>query len=306
MKILKRPLFGLLLVAVTLNVFMGSAFSEDKLGTRDNPIKIFFTPSVDANTIATNSVGFLKFMEKETGLFFKSGIPSNYVAVVEAFGSNRADVAVMNSFGYLLANTKYGAEAKLKALRHGKDYYAGAIYVSEKSGIKTLKDLNGKKFAFTDSSSTSGYLYPLKIFNEEKIKLGNTIFAIKHDNVITMIYQGQVDAGAAFYSDAFDGKIKDARERVLTQFPDVEKKVKVLKVTDKIPNDPFVFRKGMDAAITTKIINGLMKYIGTEEGKTVFKNIYAIDGIVPASNKDYDSLRAVIKAANVDVGSLVK
>lgn len=301
MKILKRPLVGLLLGLVCL-----SAFAEDKLGSRDNPVKIFFTPSVDQNTIATNSVNFLKFMEKETGYYFKSGIPSNYVAVVEAFGSNRADVAVMNSFGYLLANTKFGAEAKLKALRHGKDYYAGAIYVSEKSGIKTLKDLNGKKFAFTDASSTSGYLYPLKIFNDEKIKLANTMFAIKHDNVITMIYQGQVDAGAAFYSEGFDGKIKDARERVLTQFPDVEKKVKVLKITDKIPNDPFVFRKGLEPAMTNKIVAALMKYIGTPEGKKVFTDIYAIDGIVPATNKDYDSLRAVIKEANVDVGALVK
>ena len=301
MKILKRPLLGLLLVAVSV-----SAFAEDKLGSRDNPVKIFFTPSVDANTIATNSTSFLKFMEKETGFYFKSGIPSNYVAVVEAFGSNRADVAVMNSFGYLMANAKYGAEAKLKALRHGKDYYAGAIYVSEKSGIKSIKDLAGKKFAFTDSSSTSGYLYPLKIFKDEKVKLGNTMFAIKHDNVITMIYQGQVDAGAAFYSDGFDGKIKDARERVMTQFPDVEKKVKVLKITDKIPNDPFVFRKGMDPAAVDKIIVALKKYLATEEGKTVFKNIYAIDGVVPASNKDYDSLRAVIKAVGVDVGTLVK
>ena len=301
MMFFKRPLIGLL-----LGLLCVPAFAADALGTRDNPVKIFFTPSVDANTIATNSVNFLKFMEKETGLMFKSGIPSNYIAVVEAFGSDRADVAVMNSFGYLLANTKYGAEAKLKALRHGKDYYAGAIYVSEKSGIKTLKDLNGKKFAFTDSSSTSGYLYPLKIFNDAKVKLGNTIFAIKHDNVITMIYQGQVDAGAAFYSDAFDGQIKDARERVLTQFPDVEKKVKVLKITDKIPNDPFVFRKGMDPAMTTKIIAALMKYIGTEEGKTTFKNIYAIDGIVPATNKDYDSLRAVIKSTGTDIGTLVK
>jgi phosphonate transport system substrate-binding protein len=301
MNILKRPLLGLLLVAVSV-----SAFAEDKLGSRDNPVKIFFTPSVDANTIATNSTSFLKFMEKETGFYFKSGIPSNYVAVVEAFGSNRADVAVMNSFGYLMANAKYGAEAKLKALRHGKDYYAGAIYVSEKSGIKSVKDLAGKKFAFTDSSSTSGYLYPLKIFKDEKVKLGNTMFAIKHDNVITMIYQGQVDAGAAFYSDGFDGKIKDARERVMTQFPDVEKKVKVLKVTEKIPNDPFVFRKGMEPAAVDKIIVALKKYLATEEGKTVFKNIYAIDGVVPASNKDYDSLRAVIKAVGVDVGTLVK
>ena len=301
MKFLKRPFLALLLVAVSV-----SSFAEDKLGSRDNPIKIFFTPSVDANTIATNSTSFLKFMEKETGYYFKSGIPSNYVAVVEAFGSNRADVAVMNSFGYLMANAKFGAEAKLKALRHGKDYYAGAIYVSAKSGINSIKDLAGKKFAFTDSSSTSGYLYPLKIFKDENVKLGNTMFAIKHDNVITMIYQGQVDAGAAFYSDGFDGKIKDARERVMTQFPDVESKVKVLKITDKIPNDPFVFRKGMDPVIVDKIIVSLKKYLATEEGKTVFKNIYAIDGVVPATNKDYDSLREVIKSVGVDVGTLVK
>lgn len=301
MKILKRPLVGLLLLAMSATVM-----AEDKLGTRDNPVKIFFTPSVDANTIATNSTSFLKFMEKETGLYFKSGIPSNFIAVVEAFGSNRADVAVMNSFGYLLANTKFGAEAKLKALRHGKDYYAGAIYVSEKSGIKDIKGLAGKKFAFTDASSTSGYLYPLKIFKDAKVTLGNTTFAGKHDNVITMIYNGQVDGGAAFFSDAFDGKIKDARERVMTQFPDVEQKVKVLKITDKIPNDPFVFRKGIPADVTKKIIDALNKYLATEEGKTVFKNIYAIDGIVPATNKDYDSLRKVIKAADLDVGALVK
>ena len=302
MRILEKALLGVLLISVSI----ASTLAEEPLGTRDNPVKIFFTPSVDANSIATNSTNFLKFMEKETGFYFKSGIPSNFIAVVEAFGSKRADIAIMNSFGFLLANSKYQAEAKLKALRHGKDYYAGAIYVSTKSGIKDLKDLSGKKFAFTDASSLSGYLYPQKIFNDAKVKLGNTMFAGKHDNVITMIYQGQVDAGAAFYSEPFDGKMKDARERVLTQFPDVESKVKILKITDKIANDPFVFRKGIAPDITKKIIAALMKYISTEEGKTTFRNIYAIDGIIPATNQDYESLRAVIKAANLDVASLVK
>lgn len=301
MKNFKRPLMALALVALSF-----SAFAAEKLGTEENPIKIYFTPSVDQNTIATNSNSFLKFMEKETGLFFKSAIPASYVAVVEAFGSNRADIAVMNSFGYILANSKFGAEAKLKTIRHGKDYYAGAIYVNNKSGIKSLKDLNGKKFAFTDAASTSGYLFPLKIMNDSKVKLGNTTFAVKHDNVITMVYNGQVDAGAAFYSDAFDGKIKDARERVLTQYPDVESKVSVLKITDKIPNDPFVFRKGMDKAMTDKIIAAINKYIASEEGKNTFKTIYAVDGVVPATNKDYDGLRKVIKATNTDVSSLIK
>jgi len=301
MKNFKRPLMALALVALSF-----SAFAADKLGTEENPIKIYFTPSVDQNTIATNSNSFLKFMEKETGLFFKSAIPASYVAVVEAFGSNRADIAVMNSFGYILANSKFGAEAKLKTIRHGKDYYAGAIYVNNKSGIKTLKDLAGKKFAFTDAASTSGYLFPLKIMNDAKVKLGNTTFAVKHDNVITMVYQGQVDAGAAFYSDAFDGKIKDARERVLTQFPQDYRVIGDLKVTDKIPNDPFVFRKGFPADIEKKFVAGLMKYLSTEEGKTAFKNIYAVDGVVPTTDKDYDGLRKVIKSTNTDVGSLIE
>lgn len=302
MKLFKRSLTALL--ALTLST--APAMAEDKLGSEDNPIKIYFTPSVDASTITKNSSDFIKFMEKETGLFFKSAVPSNYIAVVEAFGSGRADIGVINSFGYLLANSKYGASAKLKTLRHGKDYYAGAIFVNNASGIKSLKDLNGKKFAFTDASSTSGYLFPLKIMNDNKVKLGNTTFAVKHDNVITMVYQGQVDAGAAFFSDAFDGKIKDARERVLTQFPDVEKKVSVLKVTDKIPNDPFVFRKGFPKDLEKKFVDGLMKYLSTESGKAAFKNIYAVDGVVPATDKDYDGLRKVIKSTNTDVGSLIK
>jgi len=304
-----NSIFRLILSAfilVTSFYVANTARAEDPIGSRNNPIKLFFTPSVDQNKIAVNSESFIKFMEKETGYYMKSAIPASYIAVVEALGSNRADVAVMNSFGYLLANSKYGAVAKLKTLRHGKDFYSGAIFVNNKSGIKSVKDLNGKKFAFTDSSSTSGYLFPLKILNDHKIKLGNTMFAIKHDNVITMVYQGQVDAGAAFYDEPFEGKIQDARDRVRTQFPDVESKVSVIKVTDKITNDPFVFRKGLPEAVTQKFIKALLKYITTEEGKATFKNIYGIDGIVPASDKDYESLRKVIKATNTDVGSLVK
>lgn len=280
--------------------------AEDKLGTRNNPIKIYFTPSIDSNTITENSNLFVKFMEKETGYFYKSGVPSNYITVVEAFGSNRADIAVINSFGYLLTNTKYGAVARLKTLRHGDDAYAGAIMVHADSGIKSLKDLNGKRFAFTDASSTSGYLFPLKILNDNKIKLGNTVFAGKHDTVVTMIYQKQVDAGAVFYARPFDGKVEDAREKVMTQFPDVLKKVVILKLTDPIPNDPFIFRKDLPEEITQKFIMGLKKFLETKEGKQAFRIIYALDGVVPATDKDYDGLRKVLKSTNTDAAQLIK
>lgn len=294
---------------VLFSAFCGISYASEKsdiLGSENNPIKLFFTPSSDAKGITTNSDQFTRYLEKETGLFFKTSVPANYIAVVEAFGSNRADIAVMNSFGYLLAHSKYGAQAYLKTLRHGKEYYSGQIIYNSKSGIRTLKDLQGKKFAFTDSASTSGYLFPLKILNDNKIKLGASTFAMKHDNVVTMVYQGQVDAGATFYSEPIDGKIQDARERVKTQFPDVEDRVKILTVTSHIPNDPFVFRKDLPTPLKDKFIAALSKYLQTAEGKETFKKMYSMDGVVPAKDADYNDLRKVIKESKSDLESLIK
>ena len=295
------------IIALGLLILSAGCINEAKLGTADNPIKLYFTPSVDSETIATNSDEFIKFLEKETGLLFKTGIPTNYIAVVEAFGSKRADIGVMNSFGYLMANEKYGAEAKLRVIRYGRDHYFGQIITHVDSGIKEIKDLQGKKFAFTDSSSTSGYMFPMKILKEHNIKLGNSVFAIKHDNVVTMVYQKQVDAGATFHSPPNeDGKINDARARVRTQFPDVEEKVKILTITEKIPNDPFVFRKDLPAEITKKFILAVNKYIKTDEGKKIFTNIYGVDGLVPTQDKDYDGLRAMVKAIDLDTSKMLE
>jgi len=280
---------------------------SDKLGTKDNPIKIYFTPSVDGGVIAANSHTFIQYLEKETGLYFKTGIPTNYIAVVEAFGSKRADIGVMNSFGYIMAHEKYGARALLRVIRYGHDFYRGQILAHVDSGINSIADLAGKKFAFTDPSSTSGYMFPLKILKDAKVSPGNTVFAIKHDNVVSMIYQKQVDAGATFYSPpSKDGKIRDARSRVVTQYPDVEEKIKIIKITEKIPNDPFVFRKGLDKEITRTFVAALKKFIGTAEGKSIFENIYSVDGIVDATDADYDGLRVMIKALDLDTTKLIK
>lgn len=294
------------LFALVVGLFP-SCHNDAPLGTRDNPVKLYFTPSVDSETIASNSNDFVQFLEKETGLYFKTGIPTNYVAVVEAFGSKRADIGVMNSFGYLMANEKYGANAKLRVLRYGHDYYQGQILAKEGSGIKEIKDLNGKKMAFVDPSSTSGYMFPLKMMKDAGVAAGNTSFANKHDNVVIMIYQGQVEAGATYYSAPDEkGNIRDARARVKTQFPDVEEKIKIIAITDKIPNDPFVFRKDLPQEITSKFINAVKKFIATPKGKEIFEKIYSVEGVVDTTDQDYDSLRDMVKAINLDTSKMVR
>jgi phosphonate transport system substrate-binding protein len=246
-------------------------------------------------------------LHRETGYYFTSAVPTNYITVVEAFGSSRADIALINSFSYLLAHDKYGVEAKLRAVRFGLDYYLGQIVARADSGINEVKDLDGKKFAFTDASSTSGYMFPLKMMKDAGVEPAATTFAMKHDNVITMVYQKQVDAGATFYSPPTeDGKARDARSRVLTQFPDVLERVKIIAITDKIPNDPFVFRKGLPAELVNNVIKGLKSYLKTAEGKDIFFQIYNMEDMLDVTDADYDDLRNTIRTLDLSIKDIIK
>lgn len=281
--------------------------NTNELGSKENPIKFYLVPAQDILTLTEQGKVLQKYLTKDLGLEFAIEVPASYVAVVEAFGSKRADVAILNTLGYVLANEKYGAEARLKLVNRGRDEYAGQIIVRDDSKIKSIKDLNGKKFAFVDPASTSGYLLPQRLFKQQGIEIKESIFAGKHDTVVTAVYQKQVDAGATFYTPPDDdGMPKDARWLLRTQYPDVYKKIRILQLTDPIPNDPLMFRKEMPEELKVKIVDSLKRYIKTEEGAKVLKDLYHITDFKEASDKDYDKIREYLKDVGMSAQEFVK
>lgn len=284
----------------------GCTRNKAELGTAENPIKLHFVPSVDAKVIETNSKAFKDYLEANTPYKFEVSVPQSYVAVIEAFGTKRADIAALNTFGYVLAHQKYGAEAKLVTVRHGSATYQSQFVVKADSKFQKLEDLEGARIAFVDGASASGYLLPLKTLKEKNIKTKETVFAGKHDGVITMVYQGQVDAGATFYSPPTDGKIEDARRLVLTQFPDVEQKVRILDLSLPIPNDPIVFRKEMPEEMKQKLVETFVKFVNTPEGKVAFKEVYGVTDLKLTSDKDYEEARRMLTALGKTAEELMK
>ena len=297
------------LAALVLTTFSCTRKTAD-LGTEENPVKLHFVPSVDAKVIEDNSKVFKDFLEKNTPYKFEVQIPQSYIAVVEAFGTKRADVATFNTFGYILAHEKYGAEARLTVLRHGVPTYQSQFLVKAGSPIKKLEDLEGKKVAFVEPASTSGYLLPLKTLKDKNITPKETVFAGKHDNVVSMVYQGQVDAGATYYSPPFKNakgvmEMEDARRLVLTQYPDVEKKVIILSLSEHIINDPVAFRKEMPEEMKEKIVDAMLAFVATPEGKAAYFAIYGITELKKSTDADYDSARAVLKATGASAEDLL-
>ncbi len=261
-------------------------------------LTVGFVPSSDAAKINDKVEPMRVFLEKELGIPVKMFVSTNYIGLVEAMGSKQADVGFLNPLGYVLANSENGSRVVLKSVRNGQVTYSAQFIVRADSGIKSVADLKGKKIAFTDAASTSGYLYPVNyLMTKYDVKDINTFFAktqflIQHDAVVKAVYNGDFDAGVTF---------DDARTRLEKEFKDVMQKVTVLEKIPGIPNDTVSVRKDLSTDQTQKVKDALLKFAGTEEGKKVLKDLYQIDGFADAAHEDYKPIADVVKAVKMNL-----
>lgn len=262
---------------------------------KSETINFYLTPSLSIELLDKKGSFIKDFLEKETGLSIKVMIPASYDELVDQFNSKTPCFAMMSSQSYVLANQKYGAMVKLRTIRFGHSVYYGMIVTRASSGIRSLAGLQGKTIAYTDELSTSGYLFPKKVLEKNNIKTSKETFAKTHDEVIRLVYEGKVDAGAAFYSPpASNGSMQDARARLKEKYPDVESKVIILTKTDPIPNDPIVFSKNFPPDVARKLYTALVKLATDAKGKKTLLDLYGTEGFVKASDADYNSLRSVM------------
>lgn len=284
----------IILAALTSIFLPACTHNEGPLGSQENPIKFYLVPAAEAGGILKNANLLSDWLHKETGLYFKTAVPLSYVAVIEAIGTGRADVAALSTSSYIIAREKYQVEPVFMTIVNGNSQYKGQI-ITHKEGLKKLEDINGKTVAYVDPASASGHLLAEKLFKEKGITPREVVYAGGHDAVVTMVYNRKVDAGATYYNEPDHGEQRDARRLVKTQYPDVFEKVKVLGYTAEIPNDAFVIRKDFPADLREKVVKAMFKWAKTSEGQAVLKEMTNGTGIIPATDKDYDHARKLLK-----------
>lgn len=267
----------------------------ESLAQSQQVVNFYLTPSLSIESLDKSGKFITDFLEKETGFPIKLIIPESYDALVDNFGSGAPCFSIMSSQSYVLAHQKHGALVKLRSVRYGQSVYYGQIIVLASSGIKSVKDIQGKTMAYTDELSTSGYLYPKQLLDKNNVKPSNSLFVKKHDEVVRMVYEGKADAGATFFSPPSpSGEIRDARARLKSKYPDVEKKVIAIAKTEAIPNDPIVFSKDFNPEMARKLYVALVKLSTEQKGKEILRELYGAEGFVKASDADYNSLRQVM------------
>ena len=284
MKRLRR----LLILLVALAIAVTTVALQPALTTGQTKLVMVFVPSGEAEAILFSGQILGRMLSVSLGIPVDAVVATSFSAAIEAMCAGRADIGALNPFGYVLAHAKCGVEVAAVSVRFGLPYYLSQISVRADANIKTLDDLRGKRFAFVDPVSTSGYLFPaamLKKLGYDPDKFfSQTIFAGSHPNVILAIYRGQVDGGATF---------QDARDNVRGQFPDVNDKVKVLAYTNPIPNDTWSLNTKLSGDLKTKIKDRLLRIAATPEGRQALQTLYSITALTDVVELTDEQVRSL-------------
>jgi ABC-type phosphate/phosphonate transport system substrate-binding protein len=433
------PRLGWLLAALLFLAFAAGLVRRARIEREgEQVIRMLFVPSVEQGTLARRGNELAEFVRKDSGIVIRSAVPTSYAAVVQALGVGQADIAWVPAFAYVVANARYGAEARLQVVREAERYavvatrtgasepakladlagkriafpksfsaelraslvpeldrwapgwkevpaaddrdavlqlldradavdaaasswvfsgpkdfvgegrkaveydrpgtlektrvvfktpqpalervtvYYGSVMTRTDSGVTRLEDLNGRPFAFSDATSTSGYIFPLNLLNAASVKLGHVYFAGGHANVVQAVADGKVAGGSSFYSPP--GKVNevehtfvaDARHLLMKRLATDEERlafldqVRVVALTDPIPNDVCCVRRGFPKATWDRFERSLQKFIATPEGLRAYLDLVAAVAAKPCDDATFDGFRAALRATGVSAVQLLE
>ncbi len=399
---------------------------------------MLFVPSVEQGTLVERADELARFIRRDSGLILRTEVPTSYAAVIQALGSEQADVAWMPAFAYVIAHGRYGVQARLQVVRSAERFaiivtrrgrgepatlaelagrsiavplsiegelraklvaamdehapgwseieadsdkdavrllverpfevaaaasthvfsgpydligdgrkeleydqigtlertriifqteepvqdldtvYRGCVMTRTDSGIRRLRDLTGRSFAFADETSTSGHIFPRMLLDRNNVSLGRVYMAGGHPNVVQAVWDGKAMAGSTFYSPPGVKQredklyVGDARYIIMRRFKTDEERqtfletIRILALTDPIPNDLCAVRKGLPEAIWKRFVDSFQRYLQTPEGQDVFNDLLTAVGVAEIDDSVFDGFRSALVASGISAEGLME
>ena len=244
---MKKLLLALISCVFIFSVVGCSSKKEEKK-SEEKVIKMGFVPLKNSEQLVEDVKPIADYLSQKMGVKVEAFTASNYIGVVEGIGSGSVDFGIIPPFSAVLAQKQSNAQPLLTSKgKTGKSGYTAELYVRKDSGIKSLEDVKGKKVAFVDPSSSSGYIYPGAMLVKAGINLDKDIsyqFSGGHDKSLQLLLNKDVDVIATF-----DG----VEERYAKDFPAALTDIEKLASSDTIPGIMVTASSKMDKDLQEKL-----------------------------------------------------
>lgn len=210
---------------------------------------------------------FRAYTEEALGVPTKLFTAADYNGVIQGLIGGTLDMAWLGASAYAavwLEKPDAVTPVLVKTNLDGSFNYHSIGFARKDSGITSLEDLKGKKFAFADPNSTSGYLVPLVEIPaagfpmEPGAFFGDVVFSGGHEQSIVGVANGDFDAAVAWadaqgdWEDGYNsGAFRRATDAGLVDMNDL---VEIWR-SSPIPEGPIVLSNALPEDVRAKMID---------------------------------------------------
>jgi len=243
----------------------------------------------------------IEYLKKETRLPIKQIFPDTFDEHMKMVGQGKLDISFSNPVAYVKMAHRYGTKAFARIIEEdGRAEFRGQIICRRDNiAIQTLEDCKGKRWIAVDPTSAGGYMYPLGHFYDHGIHkedFAEIAFAPgpggKQEKVALSVYAGKYDIGS----------VREGTLEVVSEKIDISE-IRVLATSRWYPGWLYSARKDLDPAVVDKIRTALLALNGENaEHQKIFKAAH-FTGILPSSDREYDSVRKLLEKVGVDLNS---
>ncbi len=250
-----------------------------------------------ADGVKTRS-GLRTYLSKVLGVQVRIVAAASYTDLLDQVSRKEVHLAWASPALAVRACDELAAAPLASAVRAPGAQFYGTLFVRDGSAICTPGDLRGKKIAWVDKDSCSGYLFPRIALKAQGFEL-STFFADErvlgsHDAVSRAVASGDADVGATYLkrdnSKGDDAAVQAGWSDVATQ------PMRSVLLTDSIPSDMVVASRELDAAWRAKILRVLTSMHTESDVAEHMRHLFGAYRFEAADLSRYDIVRAALEA----------
>lgn len=258
-------------------------------------LRIGLVPYLSPDRMRASRTSLAAYLAGNLGIPVELVVGADYDDVGALLRKGEVDLAELSPFAFVRARRHMKLEPLVSAISSGSSTSGGYIVVRDDSPRRTLADLRGARMGFVDPASTSGYLYPLKVFKDQGID-PNTYFSSieflgSHDGVLLAVLDGGVDVGATWQGSLgalrFSRNVDPLSFRVIAKMP-------------RTPQDVWCARGDLPIEVSHAVKELLLRLSMRNRADRDILNSMRVNGYVEADLAAYQQVERI--ANELDAG----
>ncbi|MBI2759136.1 MAG: phosphate/phosphite/phosphonate ABC transporter substrate-binding protein [Chloroflexi bacterium] len=262
-------------------------------GYKEVPLRVAVAAVISPKGTVESYAPFLKYLERKLKRPVVLIQRRTYLEINDLIEHGEVDLAFVCTSAYVEGQAAFGMELLVAPQVNGRTTYNSVLIVPANSQTKSMANLRGKVFAFTDPISLTGRVYPTYLVQQ----LGSTpeqffaraFFTYGHDEAIRAVASKLAD-GAAVDSLVY--------EYAVARDPSLAEKVKVILRSPDFGIPPVVVSPSIRPQVKEEL-RALFLGMGGDPDAQEALSAIGVDRFVLIEDGVYDSARALVGSTHL-------